>query len=661
MTIKFKKLFSSFICFSILLSVGVSSYASNSNNLFRLQFEGKSGSKCLNGASYTPTFEDCDKNATGQVWKWSGTGQLISNNGLCLQTTLLSANSQRVNMATCQNNLPTQQYVQSNNRVFRADKQICLAIYGTVIFGANSNSCTLKNDHFHSSTKVTYLPVKSKKQVVKKDHFHSSKKERHLPKRSDKQLTLNIEQSGDIWMTAKRGGMNQIRVGTHSYYNNLEKIFLEFGQINYWDAVGKRINIGHPDVAVLQTDSGIPEYPGVIILPGVKNKINWHSNDIYKLIYGCLVGQNQAHTHYWGCQTNVQKYAISSYALRERDLHHDPLKNSPAQFEARVFAGGKTPDIWALPVANPTGSSIDDLRAGDYLFSKFGIFAITAQPGSYAKTNGTLGGNYYNSMVVGKLDANFNYGTPTEKDNYNEGRPKPDLVSNSYNGAGASSWTTGTLAAEASSLLSLSKNQNLIAREDQPLILKAVMMTGATKTGFTGVDQKPYQWSNNPPSAPLDPWFGAGNYNTYHALQVMLGGLALKQGGRQVSSTGWKMLNMTDYATQTIEFDSGNGGDEFSLILTWSRDVTPVAKEQYTTYLADFRVELREGNRNKPIVSSDIRGHNVEHIYLKGLKPGTRYTITVTRKDANGEAVKAAIAWQTRDFFKTLEITRPQY
>ncbi len=636
--INFMRRFNIFIFLSVLSFATAGSYASNNGDSFQLQFEGKDGSKCLNGASYTPRFEDCDETEPGQIWKQSASNQLIVSNGLCLQLTQLSSNSMRVNMAKCVNNLATQRYIYTNNRLFNQDKSLCLAISDSYVFGANNHSCTVNSDYFHSATKVTYLQVNIEEQVA-----------------------WELKDSGNIWMNAKRTGINPSRLASHSYYNNLEKILREFGQINHWDAVGQRINIGHPDVTILQTDAGIPDYPGITILPGARDEISTHSNTIYRLIYGCLVAQNQSHTHYWGCQTNTQKYAMSVYTLKERDLHHDPLKNTVEQFEARLFAGGKKPDIWALPVANPTGWGRDGLRAGDYLFSKFGIFAITSQPGSYTKKNATLGGNYYNSLVVGKLNANFNYGTPTEIDNHDYGRPKPDLVANPYNGAAASSWTTGTLAAEASALLSLSKNKNLIAREDQALILKAVMMTGATKTGFTDVDQTAYQWTNNPPSAPLDPWFGVGNYNTYHAFQVMKGGLALEKGSQQVSSTGWKMLTMADNASQTIEFDSGNGGDEFSLTLTWFRDVTPVAKQQYTGYLADFRVELREADRNKLVISSDIRGHNVEHIYLKGLKPGTRYTITVTRKDGNGESVKAAIAWQTRDFFKSLEITEPQY
>ena len=154
---------------------------------------------------------------------------------------------------------------------------------------------------------------------------------------------------------------------------------------------------------------------------------------------------------------------MTSAELAARLSDVPPALENVNEFRNALFGEMGAPQIMTMSHAHPTSINRDgdfataqaqNLRLGDWIFSQFNILAISTQPGSYAgHENPTLGGNYYNSIVVGKKSYNYTYPAQSSVDNSNGPRNKPDIVVAASSLAEASSWSAPTLAAAASGFL----------------------------------------------------------------------------------------------------------------------------------------------------------------------------------------------------------------
>ncbi|MEZ5301111.1 MAG: hypothetical protein R3F11_10725, partial [Verrucomicrobiales bacterium] len=219
-------------------------------------------------------------------------------------------------------------------------------------------------------------------------------------------------------------------------------------------------------------------------------------------------------------------------------------------------------------------------------------------------------------------------GTPIGIDS--PGRSKPEIV--------AFSNYTSFATARVASAAALLRAATAGTAAAQPDAIKAILMAGATKEEFPG-------WQR-PANAPLDPVFGAGELNVFHAYRIAEAGQAPP--GGSAPARGWDRRAAApsgahDY-TITIPGSGNAGADELSAVLAWHRlvpDTIPGRLWGAGSELPDFDLALFHGG-TEIARSQSAAGDNVEHIYLRNLPPGT-YTLRVE----GGGTAEFALAWRT--------------
>jgi F5/8 type C domain len=459
----------------------------------------------------------------------------------------------------------------------------------------------------------------------------------------------------------ERPWYEQSRQGSHSWYIGMDYALTYNGQLKLYDQLEGAVVTGDQSVKILQMDSGLPDYPG--ISGGLASNGYWHSNTVSNILYGCLEEDDwNSYRFVQGCQINADKYAVSSNQFRSRNIEY---QNQPLEQFANDIFNSNTPDIMAMAVANPTSiarkSYVHGVRVGDFIFDSLDILAISAQPGSYTDTNATIGGNYYNAIVVGKPSAGTNYSTVAEIDSDAGERFKPDIVTTTNKGSSASSWAVPSVASFASKMLSVAVHNPHLADIKHPEAAKAIIMAGAHKQGLTkqadpSIEDSPlvpYVW-NNIPSKPLDRVFGAGQFDQGNSYLIFDAGKQQAEAANQ-KETGWDTTEIRGNSSETsYHFTLAENIPEFSTILTWNRKLT-VENVKYTSYMADLSLALYriDAQGEQLVATSDDTANNVEHIFINsGLEAGN-YQLRVTLKDDVGlEKIRYGLAWQSRDNWK---------
>lgn len=295
------------------------------------------------------------------------------------------------------------------------------------------------------------------------------------------------------------------------------------------------------------------------------------------------------------------------------------------------------------------GSTSDPnlIQRFDGAIARDNFVAVVGLNNGAGKPVPSLMDNSYNAISVGLSNGDHSYGLTTAD---LPGRMKPDIVA-STNGAYAN-WTSlaapmvsGTAAdllqvVDASPALTAGGGGN-------SQTIKAILMAGATKTQFPS-------WSNTHTS-PLDPVFGAGQLNVYNSYHILTAGPQPASAAATVSPAGWDFSSLSLTATpKTYFFDvpAGAALKEFSAILTWNRQITPIDTDwmDTTAYLANFDLKLysADGYSLGSLVDySTSTVDNVEHIY-RSLLPG-RYALQVSN-NSTGDDVSTdfALAWRNR-------------
>lgn len=448
---------------------------------------------------------------------------------------------------------------------------------------------------------------------------------------------------------------------------NFEAYVAGSGILDLYERLGERVLSGSAEIKILQTEGGYPGRADITRLgPGEAD--SGHADTVSSMLYDCEVADSRQ-SYYRGCQVNAQKFAMTSSELGVRLNELVPLKDDSDALEIHLFGGMGSPHVWAMPHAHPTSiqshgdydlDQITSLRLGDWIFDQFNILAISPQPGGYAgHENPTLSGNYYNSIVAGKKSYNYSYPAQSSIDNTNGARHKPDIVVAASNLSEASSWSVPTLAAAAAGYMALAHAEPLLSGATNAEALKAIILAGASKhhlcpesvvetTGFCNGLPSPWeqwQWFNTE-TAPLDPTYGVGLFNYRNSFDILATGRSI--GGHHAQDIGWDTQILTEGQGVSYKFTATRSNDEFSLALTWNRDITVDPKGSLTSHLADLAVALLDAN-GLVIARSDDPGNNIEHIYVPdGLTQGQNYTIAVTAKTSESP-VRYGLAWQSRE------------
>jgi hypothetical protein len=188
--------------------------------------------------------------------------------------------------------------------------------------------------------------------------------------------------------------------------------------------------------------------------------------------------------------------------------------------------------------------------------------------------------------------------------------------------------------------------------------MKAIILAGAGKNYLcpeSSIETEGYcnalpsrseqwQWTNSE-TAPLDLNYGVGLFNYRNSFQILTAGRSI--GSVQSRNAGWDSQEIAEGQSSFYPFTVTQPNDEFSLALTWNRDVELDADGNFSFSLADLQVELLDG-ANRVLARSDDLGNNIEHIYVPGgLAVGQPYTIAVKAK-TTASPIRYGLAWQAR-------------
>ena len=450
----------------------------------------------------------------------------------------------------------------------------------------------------------------------------------------------------------------------HSFYVNSDEFLTQTGFYRLWEQRngylpnGKRLI-----VAQVETHHSDPKlFPGkLFIAHPVGAGVVGHTNTSGRIFYGNIPYSDKYAKFNYGFAPGIPVvHSFTSNAFRSEVLKLQPKQ---AQLRKPGLLPGFDIHLDVINISNTFGSAFhaNTVRAMDYFIDKFNVVACTSQPGNLS-INASASGVLWNSIVVGKAKTDLSYTGGTEAENINgRKRPKPDIVSASHitgKGGGASSWTTPVVASGAAMLLDYAKGDSAKVRARNSVVIKAIIMAGAQKTNLAtpvyndsgiliaNTWDVPYVWKNSE-DKPLDVNYGVGSFSIYNSMAIMDANEQVT--GTDCAVTGWAYNDVNDVDIDGYEFSVETASQEFSVVLTWNRKVTPDGDLEYSFTVADLSLSLEKMNSDgkyERVISSLDPGNNVEHIYLKnGLAPG-KYRLLVSSASASKTCY--GLAWRSQ-------------
>ena len=176
--------------------------------------------------------------------------------------------------------------------------------------------------------------------------------------------------------------------------------------------------------------------------------------------------------------------------------------------------------------------SVQISQRQDYRIERDNVISVVGMPNG--STMYDLFANCYNVISVGTSTGDHPHtGTYQEV----SGRQKPDLV-------GTATWTsyaTPIVASCATLLVDEIKRTASLSEARHPLVIKALLMAGATKEEFPG-------WSHTS-AQPLDAIYGAGEVNIYNSYKMLMTGRQQASSSSLLNISGWD-ANLTTTATK---------------------------------------------------------------------------------------------------------------
>ena len=281
-------------------------------------------------------------------------------------------------------------------------------------------------------------------------------------------------------------------LSNHPYYVNAQYFVKQTGYEELWRRYDGHLPTGK-GVTVAQCENGFadPEkFPGVEIVhaPALKDaKSDVHAGTVGSIFYGPKAYQDKGSLYDRSFSPGIGLvFGFTGDQFRRQVLGIE--KNNTRGARLPAWPDADRP-IKVLNISNSFGNGGEDqtIRALDHFIDAADVLACTAQPGSYAKSNATLTGNLWNSLVVGKTSPGFGYAEGTEYENLGKRhRHKPDIVACTFisKDGGASSWCTPMAASAAALLIERARATENTKRAERNYVLKAILMAGATTTGL---------------------------------------------------------------------------------------------------------------------------------------------------------------------------------
>ena len=311
------------------------------------------------------------------------------------------------------------------------------------------------------------------------------------------------------------------------------------------------------------------------------------------------------------------------------------------------------------------GSTVLDnevLRRADYAMNRDDTLFVCGENNGAGSQMQPLMSMCYNGIAVGLTSGGHSAGNvPASVDG--SGRMKPELVAPGQ----FTSFSTPVVSAAAALLYDAATAGSAAsnANRRKGVTVKAALLCGATHAA---------SWSNQAPasgasrgitSKPLDPVFGCGTVNVDRAHRIITAGeatgsstvlAALAANPQPLVAWDWENFTQSYQRHYRIEVPAQC---DASFLVTWNR--APLA--QWTLGVPpatlNLRLELKRvsGSSAGAItgdagigvfaggnVLSQSTVDNVEHLYVRGLQPGS-YVLSVTRDDAQSISAGAAVAW----------------
>ncbi len=304
-------------------------------------------------------------------------------------------------------------------------------------------------------------------------------------------------------------------------------------------------------------------------------------------------------------------------------------------------------------------TALSTLRRADYAAAAFHVLMINGVSNTNEpSTNVPLLSHMYNGISVGKTGGGHQSGDTLVD---GPGRMKPEIVAP----GGLTSYAAAQTSAVAALLYETAATMATAGTTDaeRSEVIKAVMLAGAR--------HRP-GWTNNPAvsgpgrgvtSRPLDEEFGVDVVNIDRSHMILTGGefqsMSTPPTFATAGAAGWSLAPVALGESAYWRFTVTQQASEVSIAATWHRRV-PIG---FTAGdVADFDLELwRVGSQNQLeslvgdagvpyFVSGNVVSNsgvdNVEHLYIKGLQPGS-YVLEARRLDAleNHPTWDVAVAW----------------
>jgi len=274
-----------------------------------------------------------------------------------------------------------------------------------------------------------------------------------------------------------------------------------------------------------------------------------------------------------------------------------------------------------------------NLQRMDFRIERDNVVAVVGIDNGCSTPMSMMFANAYNVISVGSSTGDHPHTGSTMEVT---GRVKPELV-------GTATWTsyaTPIVSSCATLLVAETKRTPALAAARSALVIKALLMAGATKEEFPG-------WQHTK-SQPLDTVYGAGEVNIYNSYKVLVGGRQQPLAGTTLSLNGWDE-NTSSVSPKRLYYFTVPSGKKLALsaVLAWYRHVQPdiywqapvsvVNNLDLVLWKADGSFNL-QSKVNESISTID----NVEHIYEINLTAGA-YALEVVAP-IGGE--KYGIAWR---------------
>ena len=352
-------------------------------------------------------------------------------------------------------------------------------------------------------------------------------------------------------------------------------------------------------------------------------------------------------------------------------------------YEAGSFAQGACLNFGSpslLPATPPGGTSpvrifnhswigsfgttaIDNevLRRADYAMQRDDTLFVVGENNGAGGAREPLMSATYNGIAVGLMSGNHSAGNlPAGNDG--AGRMKPELVAP----GDFTSFSTPVVSAAAALMYDTANSAaySSNASRRKGVTVKSVLMCGATHTA-TWQNQAPTSGSSRGITAkPLDPIYGAGTVNVDRAHRILTATEAFGAPTTTGALAGTpSALACWDYETLTAGYQRHYRIEvpttcDVSVLVAWNRNPSG-----FTSVIApgvmDLRLELKKvvGGVATAITGTAGAGiyaggnvlsastlDNVEHLYVRGLTPGS-YVISVTRDDALAISAGATVSW----------------